>query len=132
MDTMKTKNENLQAEVQKLRANPLSYDALRSEWLASAQPGKRTTLLEFYTGMTPEEFDCLYEFLEPTEENIISPLQATDANARACGGGRPSALSLQDQLTMVLVRLRLGLLERDLAYRFQSLNRLSAEFFASG
>ena len=120
MDTMKTKNENLEAEVQKLMANPLSYDALRSEALASAQqaPGKRTTLLEFYTGMTLEEFDCLYEFLEPTEENIISPLQATDANARARGGGRPSALSLQDQLTMVLVRLRLGLLERDLAYQF--------------
>ena len=56
--------------------------------------------------------------LDPGDENVISLLQSADPTIRAQGGGRHSLLSLQDQLFMVLCRFRLGLLERDLAYRF--------------
>ena len=76
------------------------------------------SLFEFYTGLSPVQFDCLWEYLEPSEENIISAQQSVDASTRAKGGGPKSTLSLRDQLLMVLMRLRLGLLERDLAFRF--------------
>ncbi|KAL1442855.1 hypothetical protein MTO96_030589 [Rhipicephalus appendiculatus] len=74
----------------------------------------------FYTGLPDyKAFMELFELLDPGEncENI----KAWSRNYADChtNAGRPHLLPAREQLFLVLVRLRLGLFEKDLAYRFQ-------------
>ena len=85
---------------------------------SSTSTSKQVTLFEFYTGVSPASFDSLWDFLKPSEENVLSHRQAASVGSPHAFAGRKSTLSLHDQLFMVLMRLRLGLLERDLAFRF--------------
>ena len=85
---------------------------------SSTSTSKQVTLFEFYTGVSPASFDSLWDFLKPSEENVLSHRQAASVGSPHAFAGRKSILSLHDQLFMVLMRLRLGLLERDLAFRF--------------
>ena len=66
-------------------------------------------------------WDCLWRFFEPSEKNILSMYSASknDAQRRiSFGSGRKSELSLEDQLLLTMMRLRLGRLEQELAYSF--------------
>ncbi|KAL1467228.1 hypothetical protein MTO96_042316, partial [Rhipicephalus appendiculatus] len=76
--------------------------------------------INFYTGLPDyKAFMELFELLDPGEncENI----KAWSRNYADChtNAGRPHLLPAREQLFLVLVRLRLGLFEKDLAYRFQ-------------
>ena len=79
---------------------------------------KGTSDLQLYTGFCTEEFEMLWDFLDPVN-NIRSWEQAEeDTLQRKRGSGPHFALSLKDQLLVLLMRLRLNLLEWDLAFRF--------------
>ena len=59
--------------------------------------------------------------MKPFPENIISGKSAaTEAEGRtnAPGAGSKATLSLEDQLLMTVMQLRLGQAEQDLAYHF--------------
>ena len=64
-----------------------------------------------------DTFDCLWDVLKP-EDNISWEESDDVARQRDRGGEPPFILDLRDQLLLVLMRLRLNLLEQDLAIRF--------------
>ncbi|CAN7944109.1 unnamed protein product, partial [Ixodes hexagonus] len=67
-------------------------------------------MLRFYTGFEgPNRFLIFCKFVE----------EGYNSYKEAEKRGRPRALSIMDELTLVLMRLRLGLLEEDLANRFK-------------
>ena len=77
--------------------------------------------LKFLTGLSREYWDVLWSDLQPSAENILSKRSAEkEAQGRLnCPGqGRPSVLTLEDELLMTLMRLRLGRMEQELAYVF--------------
>ncbi|XP_072140765.1 uncharacterized protein [Dermacentor andersoni] len=64
--------------------------------------------LVFYTGFNSfKRFDAFVEHVEGMYEALKT------------GAGRPPALTMKEQLIAVLCRLRVGLLEQDLAYRLK-------------
>ncbi|XP_070388798.1 uncharacterized protein [Dermacentor albipictus] len=64
--------------------------------------------LMFYTGFNSfKKFDAFVEHVEGMYEALKT------------GAGRPPALTMKEQLIAVLCRLRVGLLEQDLAYRLK-------------
>ncbi|XP_070394898.1 THAP domain-containing protein 11-like [Dermacentor albipictus] len=64
--------------------------------------------LVFYTGFNSfKKFDAFVEHVEGMYEALKT------------GAGRPPALTMKEQLIAVLCRLRVGLLEQDLAYRLK-------------
>ncbi|XP_062601105.1 uncharacterized protein LOC134262791 [Saccostrea cucullata] len=73
----------------------------------------------FYTGLTYGQFMCLWKFLGPATRNLsrinnMRKFELTPSKSR----GPKRKLSPEDELFLTLVRLRLGLLHTDLAYRF--------------
>ena len=78
--------------------------------------------LKFLTGLPREYWDVLWSDLQPSAENILSKRSAEkEAQGRLnCPGqGRPSVLTLEDELLMTLMRLRLGRMEQELAFVFE-------------
>ena len=75
------------------------------------------TLIAFYTGFaTYSIFLSFYECIEPTARNMQSMhYQASDTISLS---GRKRCMLLIDELFLFLCRLRAGLLEQDLAVRF--------------
>ena len=77
--------------------------------------------LSFLTGVNKSTWDVLWDFLKPSDNNVLSAhtSAAMDKGRKvAPGRGRKSALSLEDQLLVTLMGLRLGRLEQELAYMF--------------
>ncbi|XP_065288147.1 uncharacterized protein [Dermacentor albipictus] len=74
--------------------------------------------LVFYTGFNSfKKFDAFVEHVEGMYEAVKT------------GAGRPPALTMKEQLIAVLCRLRVGLLEQDLAYRLKvSVSTVSAMY----
>ena len=74
--------------------------------------------ISFYTGLP--DYNALivfYEIIEPSAKNLSYEHEKvyTDNSKQL---GRPRSLTTFQEFTMVLMRLRLGLFERDLAHRF--------------
>ena len=122
------RRKKLIADIDGLKLRCCSYDALRKlsesesaaekSTAAAAKGEKYQCPFQFFTGLRLSHFDSLWAFLQPSKDNVLSRRQATSAEKRSRGGGPQSVLSLHDQLVMVLMRLRLSLLEGDLAYRY--------------
>ena len=75
--------------------------------------------INFYTGLpTFGVFMCIYRYIEPLLGQLR--LCRTDVCVHSKRSYKPVPRALQpiDELFLVLVRLRLGLLEQDLAHRF--------------
>ena len=76
-------------------------------------------MLKFYTGLTYLQFMCLWKFLGDATKKVnfwnssVSNLNKTPSKRP----GPKRAISPINQLFMTLIRLRLGLLHQDLAYR---------------
>ncbi|XP_064480407.1 uncharacterized protein LOC135393955 [Ornithodoros turicata] len=75
---------------------------------------------QFYTGLPDLEiFDALHDYLDPGENGSNIARQKKPGNTPPQAGcGRMRKLSTKNELFLVLVRLRLGLFEQDLADRF--------------
>ena len=104
-------NTKLQAEVDDLRTQVFRFESIKGE---GAQ-------LQFFTGLSKDMWSTLWDFLKPTRENLLSASSAAaEAGGRvnAPGAGRPPTLSMEDELLMTLMRIRLATEEQDLAYHF--------------
>ena len=80
-------------------------------------------VFKFYTGFTEEQFSCLLEFLGNGMNNLTywGSSSASNSNNQDLGGSKPGPsrkLTAEDELLLVLTRLRVGMLEQDLAVRF--------------
>ena len=76
---------------------------------------------QFNTGLTVRAWDALWAIIKPSAENVLSTKSAATETAgrmNRFGGGWKSSLSLEDQLLVTLMRLRLGRLEECLASQF--------------
>ena len=81
-------------------------------------------VFKFYTGFTEEQFSCLLEFLGDGMNNLTywGSSSASNSNNEDLGGSNPGPsrkLTAEDELLLVLTRLRVGMLEQDLAVRFE-------------
>ena len=89
--------------------------------------------LKFYTGFSGKElFNIVWQWLKPAADKIVlsganidggeidGPRSEHDyASVLTEGGRRTRQLPLKDEFFLVLVRIRLGAIEEDLAYRFR-------------
>ncbi|CAN7944911.1 unnamed protein product [Ixodes pacificus] len=114
-DCLRKKNEALLKEVARLKN---MYDEAEQVIDATVPPQIFTLTdvqqdserLAFYTGF--ESLKKFLAFVKFVQKGYDSYKQ------RQASQGRPLNLSMEDQLLLVLSRLRVGLLEQDLAYRF--------------
>ncbi|XP_014670846.1 PREDICTED: uncharacterized protein LOC106811658 [Priapulus caudatus] len=75
---------------------------------------------KFYTGLTWLQFLCVWEFLGPAMEKLTywnQPLKSCRKSPSKTRGTKRK-LSATNELFLTLVRLRTGLLNEDLGYRF--------------
>ena len=78
---------------------------------------KDDNLFKFYTGLAFLQFMALWEFLGPSCYNLQywnKPTKSSDKKI-----GRDRKLDPMNELFLTLIRLRLGLLTKDLAHRFR-------------
>ena len=64
---------------------------------------------------------AVWTFLNPSPETIFSVRSAVkeeEGRSRYAGAGCKPTLSLEDELLLTLMRLRLGRMKKDLAYTF--------------
>lgn len=86
----------------------------------------------FYCGLPGyEHFVALLRFLDPGD-NECNVLRAEGDGATQSGRGRKRKLSSENELFFVLVRLRLGLFEADLADRFALQSQRFQEYALHG
>lgn len=81
-------------------------------------------VFKFYTGFSKEQFYCLLEFLGEGMNTLSywGSISASNSNDEGLGGAKPGPsrkLPPEDELLLVLIRLRVGMLEQDLAVRFE-------------
>ena len=76
--------------------------------------------LPYYTGLSRQYWDALCAYLQLSVENVLS-MKSADFEERGrliCpGSGRKSSPSLEDELLLTLMRLRLGRSEKELSFR---------------
>lgn len=75
--------------------------------------------MNFYTGLTYMQFMCLWRFLGPATRNLSrlsNPRKNETTPTKSKGPKRK--LSPKNELFLTLIRMRLGLLNKDLAFRF--------------
>lgn len=103
---------SLKAEVQLVRSQLIRYINIKED----------PVQMKFMTGLTPALWDVLWSYLKPSTANVISARTAerehTSGRLIAQGSGRRSKVSLEDQLLMLMVRMRLGRLEEEIGYMF--------------
>jgi hypothetical protein len=80
---------------------------------------------KFYTGLTYVQFSCLWDMLgkSTSKVNFWNCQVSNPDKTPSKRPGRKRVISPINQLFMTLVRLRLGLLHQDLAYRFHTNTR---------
>lgn len=81
-------------------------------------------VFKIYTGFTEEQFCCLLEFMGDGINNLTywGSSSASNFNNENLGGSKPGPsrkLTAEDELLLVLTRLRVGMLEQDLSVRFE-------------
>ena len=72
--------------------------------------------MQFYTRLTFLQFQCLWKFLGDSVNYLSRPKNPN--KDQSATKGRDRKLTPENELFLTLVRLRLGLLHQDIAYRF--------------
>lgn len=110
--------EELRAEIKCLKEEKVERFGLR-RFMGSDED------IRFYTGLpTYKTFLCLFNFIAPLLSHLrlirtdVKHAQNPTTSALQMHTPKPRALQPIDEMFMVLVRLRLALLEHDLAHRF--------------
>jgi hypothetical protein len=101
LETLKKRNRNLEDEISKKNDIQFTIGNIL----------KDSKKLEFYTGFT-----SINHYMAFT--NFVIRGYHENYPKRTQRRGRDKALSIEDQIFLILCRLRLGLLEKDLAHRF--------------
>ncbi|XP_074107757.1 uncharacterized protein LOC141533007 [Cotesia typhae] len=84
---------------------------------------------KYYTGLKPEDFDTLWEFLGPPATESLRKWLTTESKTDRESQRTQNKVSLKNQLFLTLVRLHSGLLLADMSYRFNvSIGYLSKIF----
>ena len=78
---------------------------------------KDPKVFKFYNSFTEEQFSCLLEFLSDGMNNLTYLGSSSASNSNDEGPSRK--LTPENELLLVLTRLRVGMLEQDLAVRFE-------------
>ena len=110
LDQLRTELEKAKAEISSLKTQVLRFANVAND-----------QHMKFLTGLSRPYWDALWKDLQPSRETVLSQkVAATEAAGRLSspGQGRKCALTLEDELLLTLMRLRLGRLERSLAYEF--------------
>ena len=120
LDALATECEQLKRSLEetrtKLKATEFRVDSLIND----------DKQIQFYTGFPSYKmFKACFDFLGPAVSNLIywDPGKITETSYKqdsttVCSKGRNRKLSPIDEFFMVMIRLRLGLFEKDLGYRF--------------
>ena len=75
------------------------------------------SMIQFYTGFPSySTLTCFYEFIAPSAQNIQSAYYVPSETTHC--SGRPRCMQLIDEFFLFLCKLRVGLLDMDLAVRF--------------
>ena len=73
----------------------------------------------FLTGLVTHMWNALWKYLKPSPEKVFGVRSAAkEDRLRYPGAGRKPTLNLEHEMLLTLMRLRLGRLEKDLAYEF--------------
>ena len=109
--TLEEKVTSLDADVKLLRTQIFRSDNIKRD-------GQK---LMFLTGLNVGMWSALWQFLKPSPTDVISRRSAekeAEGRLNCPGAGRKPSLTMEDELLLTLMRLRLGRLEKDLAYQF--------------
>ncbi|CAG5103157.1 Similar to Kibra: Protein kibra (Drosophila mojavensis) [Cotesia congregata] len=84
---------------------------------------------KYYTGLKPEDFDTLWEFLGPPAAESLRKWLTTEPKTNRESSRTQTKVSLKNQLFLTLIRLHSGLLLANMSYRFNvSIGYLSKIF----
>ena len=132
LDIEESEEERLRRRIKELELS-LERETARRKTAEAALETKRFSMknlrqdpkvFKFYTGFTEEQFSCLLEFLGDGMYNLTywGSSSASNSNNEDLGGSKPGPsrkLTAEDELLLVLTRLRVGMLEQGLAVRFE-------------
>ena len=132
LDIEESHEELLRRRIKELELS-LESEVIRRKTAEAALEAKRFSVknllkdpkvFKFYTGFTEEQLYCLLEFLGDGMNNLTywGTSSASNSNSEDLGGLKPGPtrkLTTEDELLLVLTRLRVGMLEQDLAVRFE-------------
>lgn len=110
-ETMLKRIKELEDENKELKVKLLTLENIRSD----------SKLMKFYTGFVNyETFIALFDYLQPKAEAMKywNGRNSVGGKHYTCGKKSEHVLSKLDEFVMIMVRLRLGLLLKDLAARF--------------
>lgn len=113
LDILLKESESLKKEVATLQQQ------LRSARFSLYNISSDDAKISFYTGFPSyAALEVCYKFLGPAVNNLIY-WNGKSTNSGVKGSGRSRSLTPKQEFFLVLVRLRLGLLEQDVADRFE-------------
>ena len=133
LEIEESEEERLRRRIKELRAIPgerncpkeNSRSCLRNQEIFPVKNLRQDPkVFKFYTGFTEEQFSCLLEFLGDGMNNLTywGSSSASNSNNEDLGSSKPGPsrkLTAEDELLLVLTRLRVGMLEQDFAVRFE-------------
>ena len=113
--SLKLQNHQLQHQLQKTMVND-NDSSRKSDSFCLDDVKDDDKKMQFYTGLTFLQFQCLWRFLGDSVNNLCRPKNPN--KDQSATKGRDRKLTPENELFLTLVRLRLGLLHQDIAYRF--------------
>ena len=113
-ETIALKVENIEL---KMKIGDLENQCTHSKAFSIEDVKYDDKKMKFYTGLSYEQFICLWRFLGPATINLSRVCKQSEHTSTKVRGPKRK-LSPENELFLTLVRLRLGLLHTDLAYRF--------------
>lgn len=105
---MKKLQNEIETLTKKLSASTLNYESCIND----------SKKFKFYTGLMPEDFDIVWNFLGPPTESSLRIWHSQSGTSSRITIKQFKVLSLTNQLFLTLVRLRCGFLLYDLSCRF--------------